>query len=453
MTPALPSLSRRQLLAGSASLAFGAVVGCRPEPTASPLPERNDIPLRLLLVGEEQDAETIRRGWGAVTELPLAIDTIPLDRTKLATLSDRVLESLGKSDVAIYPLALVPMVSNAEAAIAMSDDDLDRMDQESGNLLAALRSGASQYAGKALAVPLGSLQPALLADSSALLSESDGGDASGNDAASFQLDSWEAYDRLVDQQFGGKAAEPTAPGWAGMMFLWRCTSAKNWLFHREDLHPVIDSDDYVASLELMCKTAGRYQEQDASPQQIWEGVKSGSLRGGIGFPQADTDGDGDLQIHNLPGVSQLSKLLLDPYSTVASLATSCRQSAAAKRFIRWISGGEGSESVRSNIAGMAAIRVSNLKRPKTDQSAAASYDDWLGTRLSSPLTLPTLQLLRAGDYYAALDTQVRRALAGETDPPQALADTAMQWQKITAEVGVDKQRRAWRRGQGIGSLD
>jgi ABC-type glycerol-3-phosphate transport system substrate-binding protein len=133
------------------------------------------------------------------------------------------------------------------------------------------------------------------------------------------------------------------------------------------------------------------------------------------------------------------------------LSANCRQSAAAKRFIGWISGGEGGQTVRQQISGMTDIRKATPSSGQSDpvSGGTGGYDSWLADRLRSPLTLPTVQLLRAGEYYQALDSQVRRALDGQITPADALSQVAKQWQATTEKVGLKKQLRAWRRAQGM----
>ncbi len=236
------------------------------------------------------------------------------------------------------------------------------------------------------------------------------------------------------------------------MFMWRAASEKNWLFDREDLHPLIETEPYVEALDLMVRTHAKYRDKQQAPGVIWSAVKSGELRGGIGFPRSAMESNAEFQIGDLPGVTDLSRLLLDPYSPVGSLSVNCRQTAVSKRFVGWISGGEGSETVRREVSGMTTTRGAQAGGAEVSpNSQANAYDEWLATRLDSPVTLPTLQILRAGDYYAALDAEVARALAGEATPAQALAEVAKQWRATTKEVGTEKQLRVWRRVQGMRS--
>ena len=77
------------------------------------------------------------------------------------------------------------------------------------------------------------------------------------------------------------------------------------------------------------------------------------------------------------------------------------------------------------------------------------YDQWLAERLQTPLTMPTLQILNAGQYYHVLEQQVQKCLRGDAAAQEALGEVAEQWRSITNKVGTEKQLRAWRRAQGM----
>jgi hypothetical protein len=418
------------MLVGSAAVAIGAVAGCRQkmETTEEAIPERRDVPLRVALVGDDHDAESIRRGWSAVTEQPITIEVIELNRAAAGTLAALLLAAAKNSDLLIYPLALVADLMIAESIVALSSDEFAEIEDASGSLFPALRSGAS-YSDEYFAMPLGAPLPALLSVDGAVT-----------------VASWEEYDHLVEHQWSGMAAEPSAPGWAAAMFLWRTAESKNWLFSREGLVPLVDSEAYTAALDLMVRTHSRYKSKHQTPGQVWSAVESGELRGGIGFPQTLVDAGSEIHLANLPAAGT-SKLLPDPFSPVISLSFNCRQSAVAKRFVQWISGGVGSDSVRQQVTGMTVTRRTNSENAAADSISGGTggYDTWLAARLSSPITMPTLRILQGGDYYAALDSQVIRALDGDATPEQALAEVARRWQATTEKVGLDKQLRAWRR--------
>jgi len=420
---------RRRFLVGTVAVAAGLELGCsKTEPVATPDARSSRIvPLRILLVGDEGDRDLISRGWQAVSEQEIEVDVLPLERSDPSGMGDAFLAAAKKADVVIYPLALVGEAARSEAVVEMTADEVKRIESEIGSLLPTARNGAARYGGATYALPLGCALPALIAQSSLQ-----------------PLDSWEDYDALVQDEWEGLAAEPTAEGWAGTMFLWRSSGVKKWLFERKDLTPLIHTEPYVKSLELMLQTNSRYLEKDKTPDQIWAQVGEGKLRGGIGFPQRRSGPVVDLQLSALPGTATLSKVVLDPFAPVVSLSANCRQTSASRRFIQWMCGGEGSRAVRSQVAGM-----NDLRDRVYGSEDSAPYDRWLAEQLQAPLIAPCPQLNHAMEYLMVLDQQVRRALVGDAAPQEALDAVAEKWTDLTASSGADEQIRAWRMAQGM----
>ncbi len=429
MTPADFPPDRRRFLVGAAAVVASLDLGCGKQmPVVPPAAQtRQDVPLRVLLVGAPGDKDAVSRGWQAVSEQAIQVDVLPLNRADPSGLSDALLAGAKKADVVIYPLVLVGEVVRNDAVVKMTADELKRIELEVGGLLPAARNGAARYGGATYALPLGCALPAVVAQANVE-----------------PLESWEDYDRLVENQWGGTAAEPTAAGRAGTMFLWRCRGIKNWLFERKDLKPLVNTQPYVTSLELMLRTNERYATKDQTPAQIWNLVGAGKLRGGIGFPEQRSGAMGDTLVFALPGTVNLSKVVLDPFSPVVSLSASCRQTISSKRFLQWLAGGEGSRSVRGQVAGM-----TDLRGAASINDASSPYDEWLAGQLEAPLTAPCPQLNAASSYLFALDKNVRRALAGEVTAQRALDEVAEQWASLTSAVGRDKQIRAWRMAQGM----
>lgn len=429
-------LNRRRLLGSSAILAAWVAAGCDRQEVAKSTAEssstsRSSVPLRVTLVGEPQDAETITRAWAAITEQPLGITVIPLDRSQPEGLAQAALADAGQGDVLIVPLGLVAELIDQGLVIPLSGAEFEEADQTLGPIISAVKNGAARYGGETYAVPLGASLPFLLASEELET-----------------VESWQAYDQLVER-WEGAAAEPTAPGWAAAMFLWRSAAERNWLFGRDSLEPLLESESYVRSLEQMVQTCSRYQVKSQTPQQVWDGVASSKLRVGIGFPERRSTLEGIVMISDLPGTTDASRVLLDSFSPVVAMAASCRQSAVAKRFMIWLSGGEGSQSVRRQVRGMTDTRVELAGNFSPQGVSSSNYDLQLLERLSSPVTMPTLQLLGSGEYYRVLDQQVVRALNQELAPAEALAEVADRWQSITERVGIESQLRVWRRAQGF----
>ncbi|MDG2220338.1 MAG: hypothetical protein P8L85_03105 [Rubripirellula sp.] len=434
-------LDRRQMLQATSMMLGGAVAGCGASKEQQPTPtpdERRNVPLRILLIGSDRDAEAMERGWGAIADHSLAIETIPPTRNDAGTVSEQVLSGAKKCDVLIYPLMLASDLEASEAITALSKDEVKQCDT-AGELYATLRAGAASYSGKNIGIPLGAPQPAIIAYDEL------------PDFGTEQILTWDSYDDLVRNHWSGAAGEPTAPGWAGAMFLWRAASNSSWLFQRETCEPLIDTEPYIEALTQMQTTHAAYKTKLQTPDAIWDAVTAGELQGGIGFPLIRSEANGEpAVIRSLPGGDNISRVLLDPFSTLASLSINCRQSTLAKQFLQWISGGEGSAATRNQISGMTNIRVQvSQSDSSANSSRTPSYDRWLAEHLTAPVNLPTLQIRQGSFYYQALDQQIRSTLQGEATPKEALAEVAMQWRNKNAEIGTDAQLRAWRRAQGM----
>ncbi len=438
-TPSTPP-NRRQFLAWCGSATVGTAAGCRQEPAPSPAQatSRPDIPLNVTIAVDREGSvndrvNAIRIGWAAVSEQPLNLSPIEYDRSDAAKLPTAMLAAARKSDVLIYPISVAAELIDAEAITSLSNQFDGTIEESEGSMLAALRSGLAVNGDQRIGLPLGTPLPAVLSNEPV-----------------YSVESWQDYDRCVVDEWQGRAGEPSSPGWAAAMFLWRASGIKQWLFDREDFSPQIDSNAYVAVLEQFITTHDRYDSKRQTPAEIWLGVTSGTLLGGISWwHKGETDVD--LHVFDLPASTKPAKVLFDPFALLISLSADCRQSTAAKRFIRWIAGSESNESMRRQIFGTAVNRMPPLStsQPNSTTSGATAYERWLANQLVNPITLPTLQLQNSLEYYAALDRTVGQALDHELSAQDALSQTAEAWRKITTKVGVEQQLRTWKRAQGL----
>ncbi|NND98846.1 MAG: hypothetical protein HKN47_16130 [Pirellulaceae bacterium] len=430
--------NRREMLAaaGVATLAIGC--GKKDDPEEATTPARSEVPLRVLWVGAEADAQTVQRAWAAVRSQPLKMDVVSLQRDNPVGVVEAVLDKYKRIDVLVYPLLATGELSRALALVPLSDDDVDSVEDELGRLLPTVRNGAAQFAGEFVATPIGARLPALL---------------STNEIDS--MSSWTEYHRWVDTELSGQAAEPLSPGWAGAMFLWRAatTIQGEWLFDRDGLKPLVADEEYVDVLTQMVETAKRYTGERKSPAEIWNQLRGGQLRGGIGFPgtgEQVAQAEVDVNISDLPGAADTSRVLLDPFAMVASISSGCRQSNASKDLMNWMSGGEGSESLRSQVDAITVTRSAPAERRfESRQASSDGYERWLRERLTKRLSLPTLQLLAADEYYAVLEQQIGSAIAGDRRPAEALGELAAAWSKLHQRLDVQEQSRTWRRAQGM----
>jgi hypothetical protein len=270
----------------------------------------------------------------------------------------------------------------------------------------------------------------------------------------------------VLQQVGGDsvaAAEPLAAGAAAKMFLWRASEASPpvWLFDRESFEPVLTAETYVSALETMRQNVLRYGQARMTPGEVWSGIAGGKLSIALGWPAVFGDPPrieavGDTIVSGLPTTPKTSDLLgiaspvlPDPDALLAVISSRCRQTVAAKRFVIWLSGGEGSEMVRASVGPMTAIRRPLEVSQETDIALSNDYATFLAQRLSSLNLRPTIRLHGYDRYMAALDQEVLACLDGKQTAAESLASVSKAWQSLTAEIGIERQAKAWRLAQGL----
>lgn len=436
MPPIAAPIDRRNAIkiAGAACLTGLATTGCDSEPTSAPLQKsdaRTDIPIRVVMVCSDDVAETTARGWSSVSEQAIAIQAVSFDRTRPSEAIGALVAASAKSDVLVGPSSSIAELYSEKAIVPLADDGLTAI---SDDLYPALRNGMARYAADLIAMPIATPLPALW--------------MTANEASPNDIKTWVDYDRFVGTVWKGKAAEPTAAGWAATSFLWRAsTSVSRWLFSRETFAPAIDDEEHVACLSQMAKTVNRYTTPRQTMAEVYGSIRQGNVSGGVAYPTDGDPMDADWNVSSLPAseslLDSLVKPLPDLFSPVAMLSANCRQTEASKTFIGWLTGGEGSQSSRQKLPPMYSTRES------IQDNAITPYATWITKPLRAALALPTMQIIAAGEYYRVLDDAVQRCLDGKDPAEQALKNAAQQWNQITARIGTDEQLRAWRRAQGM----
>lgn len=461
---------RRQWLAWTSAAGVAVLAGCR-ETSVSDKSEstpavRTDVPLRVVWTGTDADADTLRRTWQSISEQPLKITVIPPPSDSKTgesseTSSDKpsIWDAAAKADVIAYPLSqLGEMVSRDLVmpplkADTGSNDDTDfsvnKVDPPAVRV-------ATTYGRELQAKCLGGSLPAMLV-----------GEKATSKVSSSSTITWQAFEQLASE-FPGQVAEPTAEGWAGVSYLWRLASvlSATWLFDRNTLEPLLTQPEYVDVLRQMAATAEHGPESPMTPGEVFRNVGSGKLVAGIGFPQnrtERTDADDEaaatsnVQVAAFPIVEsdvvdadgvkleRTGRVVFAPQTIVGSLAASCRQTAAANQFLKWLAGGEGSEPLYRSIPGLQHPTSSS----SIDDSAGGNYQPWLRSAWQNPNVMPPLNLVGGDRYLAALDTEVRKCLTGGQTPEDACAAISKSWSELHKEYGVTKQKRSWQRALGL----
>ncbi len=453
------------------------MAGCKPSSQSETAPSvRTDVPLRVLICGDASWGDAIKTAWGGIAQQPLTIELLSLgDASEAETqtadaatggapkpssdFTGRVVAALTRNDVAIVPCCMMPDVYESASLMPLGDDLVDDEDLASDRFFPVIGESLMRWAGKPVAVPLGCLQPSMLVSAGAAVKLGQGGDVA-------LPKTWEDFDQVLQQVAGNDtaAAEPLAAGAAAKMFLWRASDALPpvWLFDRVSFQPVLTEETYVLALETMRQNAQRYGQTRMTPGEVWSGVAGGKLSIAFGWPAAfgdpprvesiaDTIANALPKTQSAPdAVAIASPVLPDPDAPLALISSRCRQTVAAKRFLVWLSGGEGSEMIRAAIGPMTAIRREvGATTGEPSNSGSSDYASFLAERLSSLNLRPTLRLHGYDRYMAVLDREVLACLDGKKDANESLQAVSEAWQSLTAEIGPERQAKAWRLAQGL----
>ena len=84
-----------------------------------------------------------------------------------------------------------------------------------------------------------------------------------------------------------------------------------------------------------------------------------------------------------------------------------------------------------------------------DEASALDYLDAIESSISDPNAVVDLRIPGAFEYFAALDTGISRALAGELTAQEALDGVADEWNAITDRLGRDSQLSLYRQSIGL----
>lgn len=139
----------------------------------------------------------------------------------------------------------------------------------------------------------------------------------------------------------------------------------------------------------------------------------------------------------------------------AGITGHSKNKEAAYSFISLLTGPEHS---------LKAVTTAETGRQPYRKSHFASVDEWtdfgftdpdkeyldaVQRSLSYPNSRPDLRIPGLQKYYDALDAQITRALTGELTPQKALDNVAQEWERITEDLGRERQLKLYRQSLGL----
>jgi multiple sugar transport system substrate-binding protein len=437
----------------------------------------------LIVVDDPALAEAIQQQWKARAEGELEVRKL-----ESAELGDPRRKRLA-ADAVIYPSGLIGELAERGWIVPLSDDSIGSPEFARRDIFDLLRQHEIMWGDQVYAVPLGS--PALT-----LIYRPDMFEKLGVKPP----ESWQQYgercaqltrsrDLLVGSENGPgdwhAVAEPLGPGWASQVLLARAAAYARHrsyfatLFDLQSMEPLIASPPFVKALEELVAAAkfGAPDSTKLTPADVWKSLGSGRCAMGLTWPSAAEGGTensprpGLLAAAELPASAQAYHVgdsqwqtreptetgrvtLLSVAGRLGSVVKGSARSPAAASLLVRLSSAEWSKDVSPRSPATTLYRSSQIPQAKTwtgeslSAEAATAYGELVQQVLGQALSLDSVRLPGRARYLTALDEAVHAAIRGDRLPAECLTEAANQWRKITQDLGIENQRRAYWRSLG-----
>jgi ABC-type glycerol-3-phosphate transport system substrate-binding protein len=448
--------------------------GCGPLKVDPPEPPKTSVgKLRLLVVGDPRLAAAIEREWTARGRAEIEIVQRSVDDTAQETTLD--------ADVVIFPSGMLGELVEAERILPLPESLLTDDALVFDEIFSLLRRQEIRWGrNQTYALPLGSPQLVLMyrPDVFRRLNLT-------------PPTNWQEYQTTAEvlNTNGFRLAEPLAPGWAGQMLLARATAyAKHrsqfsvyFDYASSEMTPLIDREPFVRALTELSAVARlpAHETAEMTPKAAAQAMLNGKLAMAVTWPCAsilpphqDRDAEktevafaelpGSTDVYNFfndrwevrPEATPTRVPLLGTTGRLAAVARETNRRAAAFETVGWLTGPEVSVRVSPFSDDTAAFRDSHVARanawlPKaTGYDLSSEYGKLLRTAFGRATAVCSPRIPGRERYLAALDVAVRQVVVEGDTPRKALRQAAAKWRELNEELGVEKQRAAYRRSVG-----
>ena len=454
-------------------------------PSGAPLPE---IKVHLLVVDDAEMAAAIgqlRGDWQARTGAVLVISESTADKMLGA---EKLPDPL---DAVIYPSALLGTLAERKWIVPLPAEFAGNRELAWSDTFELLQVAETRWGQASWAVSLGS--PVLTCAYRPDLLER---------FHKRPPQSWSEYHELAaffhrrenlgenapgaDTPWSG-TVEPLAPSWGGRMLLARAAAyAKHrdhysTLFHIDSMEPLIAGAPWVRALEELVADA-RFGPPNASQLDL-AAARREFLAGHAAFAlvyPSHTIAAADQEVGEpvatafveLPGSPKVYNFaaerwdqrgdeesqrvtLLGLAGRLGSIAEQAAHPDNAFQLLAWLSGPQWGTQVSTASRATTVYRRSQLHSPQswvetsTNVEAAQQYVRGVNTALNRQQWLDAVRLPGHARYLAALDQAVAQAVEGSKSPADALTQAAAEWRTITADLGLEAQRQAYRKSLGL----
>lgn len=463
--------------------ALQLVVGCtQHEPAAPAPPPERQVELRVVVAGDSDLAQAVKRLRGAWREAGGGeLTVVEAPATELPT-------AAAGADVIIYPARTQGLLAEQGLLDALPAAQRDQPEAAWTDIFEVLRVKQLTWGEETVAVPIGvpvftCMYRSELLKQRGLKTPQTWADLSAV-AAALQN---QPPEHASGEQAWHPVLLPLAEGWAGLTFL--CHAAAyvrhrdqySDLFDLDSLDPLIAGPPFVRAMQELAELAApaRARNLELTPTAAFQAVCQGECALTLGWPAAVQARSGagtlevpvDLEFTEVPGSDtaynhstrewdarlpeeSLHVTLLGADGRLGSAVRGRPHTAAAWELLLWLSGPRWSTRVAGSSAGTTLFRGSHVRSPgawvdEMRPTAARSYALTVEVSLTQRPVMFAPRLPGADRYLAALDRAVRAVVGGEQKARQALRAAAEEWRKITAELGPVKQKRAYHASLGL----
>ena len=436
-----------------------ASAGCpKPEEDKGPVGPPPGTNLRVIVVGDPLLAQSIgylQSEWKAQSGVGLDIKDVATDQFDP--------RKAPEADMVVAPSWMLGSADSAGWVLPLPERVAQNNESDWSDIFLQIRSHE-------VAVPFGSPVPVLY-------SRPDLFKESGRKTPR----TWAEYVEAVEA--GTSTAEPLKEGWAGLTLLAQSAAYASHpnnlstLFRINTMEPLIAGPPFVRALEELVATAD-VASLDMDPNAVRAAFWQGKVGMAITWPTAadeelaDIEPDFPVGVTELPGSPDVYDLgettwekrdkdsdgrvpLLAASGRVGMVTTSSQWPDASQQLLLWLTDKKWSAQVCSQSLNTTLFRDSHVglasgwvESPMSND-AAQQYGEAIATALERRQRLLALVIPGRPEYLATLDEAVRAAVKKEKSPQEALDGAAKQWKAITEELGVDKQKGAYRASLGL----
>lgn len=458
--------------------------GCkRPvDPADSSIQKQPTIPLRVLVLDDEELAAVVKQEWDSRGGLSRVTNKTSAEL--LASEPRRL-----NADVVIYPSGLLGELAEREFIVALDDTTLSVPGFDRSGLFDLIRMREIAWGDEVLAVPFGSPQLTLFYRKDIF--------------EQLQLQppaTWKEYQalttRLVDRAAIGALAppedqlwyatvEPTEGDWASFLLLARASAYArhpnqySTLFDFGSMEPLIAGPPFVRALEELI-AAAKQGAPSLSPTEARRIFLAGQAAMALTWPSRAGDVSAEraseleewIGIVELPGAREAYSLRSDSWEQLqendsgratllaasgrlGSVTDDCRQKQQAIAMLLLLTGEElgSTVSVQSKFTTMARTdqlaSASSWVDRELEGSPARMYAEAVEAAQNRAAWVDAVRLPGRDKYLTALNGAVDRAIAGDATAAKALEVSSTRWVEITEELGSESQRTAYVRNLSL----